>query len=101
MVHFFRTFSIMRAQGVRLIAIEKVRNYGKIVYIKNIFKNSWWEDAYPSSYPLGFAPDHNLQKPSTESGIFQSLGTIRPNFVFFTKMPSQKGGRGMAQCPPP
>ena len=37
MMHFVRTFSIMRAQGVRLIAIEEVRNYGKIVYIKNIF----------------------------------------------------------------
>ena len=37
MMHFVRRFSIMRA-GVRLIAIEGVRNYGKIVYIKNIFK---------------------------------------------------------------
>ena len=31
MMHFVRTFSIMRAQGVRLIAIEEVRNYGKDV----------------------------------------------------------------------
>ena len=33
MMHFVRTFSIMRAYGVRLTAIEKARNYGKIVYI--------------------------------------------------------------------
>ena len=41
MMHFVRTFSIMRAQGVRLIAIEEVRNYGKIVYIQNNFENGW------------------------------------------------------------
>ena len=45
MMYFVRTFSIKRALGVRLIAVEKVRNYGKIVYIKNIFENSWWEHA--------------------------------------------------------
>ena len=31
MMHFIRTFSIMRALGVQLIAIKKVQNYGKIV----------------------------------------------------------------------
>ena len=50
MMHFARTFSIMRAYGVRLNAIEEVRNYGKIVYIKNTFENGWWKDAYP--YPI-------------------------------------------------
>ena len=60
MMHFARTFLIMRA-GVRRIAIEEVRNYGKIVYIKNVFENGWWEDAYPSSYPPGSAPGHKLQ----------------------------------------
>ena len=48
MMHFVRTFSIMRAQGVRLIAIEEVRNYRKIACIENILKNGWWEDAYIS-----------------------------------------------------
>ena len=83
MMHFVRTFSIMRAEGVRLIAIEAVRIYGKIVqaYIKNNFKNGWWKDAYPSSYLLGSAPGHKLQKPSKESGKFHSLGTI--DFVIF------------------
>ena len=33
MMHFVRTFSIMRANwGVRLIVIEKVRYYEKIIY---------------------------------------------------------------------
>ena len=40
------------------------------------------------------APGHKLQKPSKESGLFQSLGTF--DFVLFTKRQSQKG-RGMAQ----
>ena len=52
MMRFVRTFSIMLAYGVKLIAFEEVRNYEKIVYIKNIFENGWWEDAYSSSYPL-------------------------------------------------
>ena len=40
MVHFVRTFTIMRAKGVSLIAIKEVRNYNKncIAYIKNIFE---------------------------------------------------------------
>ena len=40
--HIF-DYANMRAEDVRLIANEKVRNYGKIVYIKNIFDNGWWE----------------------------------------------------------
>ena len=68
MMHFVRTFSIMRAEGVRLIAIEEVRNHGKIVHIKNIFENGWWEDAYPSCYP-GSTPGHKLQKPSKNISV--------------------------------
>ena len=80
MMLFVRTLSIYACLGrIRLIANEGVRNYGKIVYIKNVFENGCWEDAYPSSYPPESAPGHKLQKPSKESGIFQSLGTI--NFV--------------------
>ena len=43
---------MLRALGVRLIAIEEVRNHERIVYIKNIFENGWWEDTYPSFYSL-------------------------------------------------
>ena len=35
MMHFVRTFSITRAYGVGLIVSEEVRNYVKIVFIKN------------------------------------------------------------------
>ena len=41
-----------------------------------MFENGWWEDAYFSSYPYGFAAGHKLQKPSKESSIFQTLDTI-------------------------
>ena len=36
MVQFVRSFSIVRASGARLVVIEKVRNYEKFVFIKNI-----------------------------------------------------------------
>ena len=51
MIRFVRIVLIMRAKGVRLIVIDEVRNYRKIVCIKNIFENGWWEDTYSSSYP--------------------------------------------------
>ena len=47
-MHFVRTFSIMRALGVRLIVIEKAQNYGGIAFIKNMFQNDWWGDASPT-----------------------------------------------------
>ena len=80
MMHFVRTFSVVRAKR-KAYCYQRGSNYGKIIYIKSIFENGWWKNAYPSSYPPGSAPGHKLQKPSKESGIFQSLGTI--NFVLF------------------
>ena len=50
-VHFVRTFSIMRALGVRLIVTENVQSYEKIVFNKNMFENGWWEDASPLDPP--------------------------------------------------
>ena len=63
MMHFVRTVFDVRADGVKLIAMEEVRNYGKI---KNIVENGWLEDAYP----LCYLPSHKLQKPINKSGIF-------------------------------
>ena len=42
------------------------------------------------------APGHKQQKPSKESGIFLSFGTI---FVLFYEKSESKGGT-VAQCPP-
>ena len=74
--------------------MKEVGNYGKIVYVESIFENGWWEDAYFSS-----APGQKLQKPSKESGIFQSLCSI--DFVLFTKRQIQKGGGGHGPMPTP
>ena len=90
-MHFAHTFLSMRAQGVRLTAIEEVRNYEKIVYVKNIFENGWWEMHTPHPTPIGSAPGHKLHKPSKESGMFQSLDIIR--FVFFLLKDRVKKGR--------
>ena len=75
MMHVVRTFTSMRAY-VRLTVIEDFRNHGKIVFIENIVEKGGEGNAYPSSHPPGSSPSHKLQKPSKESGIFQSLGTI-------------------------
>ena len=51
MMHPVRTFSIMRAVGVKAYRYQRGSEFGKILYIKNVLENGWWEDAYPSSYP--------------------------------------------------
>ena len=48
--------------------------------------------------PPGSAPGHKLQKPSKESSIFHSLGTLI--LFFFTKKQSQKGGMTQYSSPP-
>ena len=78
---------------VMLIAIEEVRNYGKIVCIKNILKMVGVRmHTYPASYPPGSAPGHKQQKPSKESGMFQCLGTV--NFVLLLLKGTVKWGGG-------
>ena len=58
MMHVVRTFSIMRAYSIKLLAVKEVRKNGKgiIVCIKNYFENGQLEDAYSSSYPLPWIP---------------------------------------------
>ena len=48
MMHLVRAFSIKRAQSVRFIVIEKVRNYGKVVSIKNMFESGRWGEGNAS-----------------------------------------------------
>ena len=87
MMHFVCTFStyVLKAEG---------GIYGKIVYIKNIFENGWWEDAYPTSYPLAMTY-RNHQK----SLVYFS--PLAPLILFlFTKGQSQKGG-GHGTMPSP
>ena len=46
MMYFVRILLIMRAEGVRLIAVKEVRNYEKIVYIIEngyLLFNGLWE----------------------------------------------------------
>ena len=93
MIRFVRTFSIMLAQGLRLIAVEEFRNYGKIVYIKNYFENGWWEDAYSSFYPPGSALGHKLYTNHQKSlPYFSQLAPL--TLFFFTKRQIEKGGHG-------
>ena len=63
----------------------------EVFYIKNIFENGWWEDAYPSSYPLE-PPLAISYRTKTIKRVW--FGTF--NFFFterHTPVPgSQKGG---------
>ena len=76
--------------GVRPIAIEEVRNYGKIVDIKNIFENGWWGDAYPSSYPLDPPLAISYRNHQKSVAYFSHLAPLV--LFFFTERQSQKGG---------
>ena len=46
---------------------------------------------WPHPTSLGSAPGHKLQKPSKESGMFQSLGTIS-YVLFLLKGTVKRGG---------
>ena len=52
-MYFVCTFSITRALGERqrLIVTEKVRNYGDIAFINNMFQNGWWGMHLPPPLP--------------------------------------------------
>ena len=52
----------------------------------------------PLILTLGLATGHKLQKPSKESGTFQSLGTI--SFVLFLLKGRVKKGEGWHNGPP-
>ena len=52
----------------------------------------------PLILTLGLATGHKLQKPSKESGMFQSLGTI--SFVLFLLKGRVKKGEGWHNGPP-
>ena len=52
----------------------------------------------PLMLTLGLATGHKLQKPSKESGMFQSLGTI--SFVLFLLKGRVKKGEGWHNGPP-
>ena len=96
MMHFVRTFSIMRAQGVMLIAIEEVRNYEKIIRIKNMFENGWWRMHTPHPTPLDSPLAISYRNHQKSLAYFSHLAPLI--LLFYTKSRSQKSG-GMAHCP--
>ena len=65
MMHFVRTFSIMRAYGVRLIATKEARHHRKINCIglhQKYFPKWLVGGGIPLNLPPGSAPSHKLQK---------------------------------------
>ena len=75
----------------------------KIVYINSIFENVWWENAYPSSYPVDPSLAIIYGNHQKSQVYFSHLAPLI--LFFFTKRQSQKGGggeeRGPMLSPPP
>ena len=67
MMHFVRTFLIMRAQGVKLIAIEEVKIMEKLYTSKTFLKMAGEgciaSTSILSSYPPGSALGHGPTVP--------------------------------------
>ena len=93
MMPFVRTFSIMRAQGVRSIAVEEVQIYEKIVYIKNIFENSWWKMHTPHPTPLDTPLAISYRNHQKSLAYFSHLA---PFILFFYQKTESKREGGMA-----
>ena len=94
MIHFVSHIFDVRAEGVKLIAMEEVRNDGKFVYIKNIFEMAGGRMHILILANLLAIIYKNHHK---SLAILYLLSTI--NFVlFYQKTESNKGG--MAQWPP-
>ena len=98
MMHFVCTFLITRTLSVRLIAIEGVRDNEKIVYIKSIVENGWWEAAYLSSYPLDPPLVISYRNHQKNLAYFSHLAPLV--LFFFTKRQSQRGGGAWHNAPP-
>ena len=77
---------------LRLITIEEVRNYGKIVqaYIKNIVESGWWRmhTPHPTLLDLPLAISYRNHQKSL--AYFSSLAPLL--LFFLIERRSQKGG---------
>ena len=49
MMHFVRAFSTYAYLRCKAFVIEEVQTCGRIVFIKNIGENGWWEETFPAS----------------------------------------------------
>ena len=79
MIHFVRAFLIMCALGVRLIVIEKVQNYEKIVFIKDMFENGRWGDASPTFRLSALITLFLTTKPTSRFGFSMMWGKFCHN----------------------
>ena len=97
MMHFVRTFSVVRARRKAYCYQRGLKLYKKLYTSKTLLKMAGGEMHTPHSTPLDptlAISYRNLQK---SLAYFSHLAPLTS--FFFTKQHSQKGG--MAQCSPP
>ena len=100
MIHFVCTFSINRAQGVRLTAFEEMQNYGKIVWAtsKTFLKMSSGRLHTPQ--PNSLDPSQAEIYGNHQKSLVYVCHLAPLILFFFTKRPSQKeGGDGSMPLP--
>ena len=88
----------MRGYGVRRIAIEEARNYGKNVYIKTFSKMAGGE--MHISHPIPLDPPLAISYKNHQKSLayFSHLAPLI--LLVFTKRLSQKEGHGVMPPPP-
>ena len=89
MMHFVRTFSVMRARR-KDYRYQRDSNLWKSCMHPRIFENGWWEDAYSSSYPWVPPWPWATENHQKSQAYFSHLAPLV--LIFFTKKQSQKGG---------
>ena len=88
MIHFVRTFSIMRASGVRLIAIKKAQIMEKLYTSKTFSKMAGGRMHTPHPTPLDLPQAISYENHQKSLAYF---GHLAPLILFlFTKRQSQK-----------
>ena len=102
-MHFVRSFSIMSAQGVRLIAIEEVRNYGKLYISKTVLKiaGGWMYTHHPTPLDRPLRPWLKAISYRNYQKSLAYFSHLAPLVLFFLlKGRVKRGGHGTMPPPP-
>ena len=98
MMHFVRTFSIMRIKALGLSLSKRFETAENLYTSKTFLKMAGGRMHTPHPNPLDSPPAISYRNHQKSLAYFSRLVTLV--LLFFTKKPNQKG-RVMAQCSSP